>query len=283
MGSATCRRCQHGGETRKHIFRECPSAKETRESLGVFSPNTEASTDFNEWFKKLFQSYSLAKCRLIACTMWALWTSRNRFIHEGVSTSGSQIADYVKNSLKELDGVKTDLPARPILTDRWVAPTGPRLKINFGATFNKQRNGSCSGMVVRNEKGDVICFKIVFHSSLPSVFTAEALAGFWAIHLGLFLQLREVEIEGDSRSVICKLQEKKDDRLEIVGIIKDSKKLSYGFVFCIFHFTHRESNQVAHFITIEGLKKRENSYLANMVFSGAEDAMLADRRGLECR
>ncbi|XP_052877972.1 uncharacterized protein LOC128284200 [Gossypium arboreum] len=137
---------------------------------------------------------------------------------------------YVKNSLKELDGVKTNLPARQI-TNRWVAPTGSRVKINFDAAFNKQRNKSCSGMVVGNEKRDVICFKTVFHSSVPSLFAAEALAGFQAIHLGLFLQLREVEIEGDSRSVICKLQEQKDDRFEIAAIIKDSKQLSYGFVF----------------------------------------------------
>ncbi|PPS12972.1 hypothetical protein GOBAR_AA07678 [Gossypium barbadense] len=182
MGSTTCRRCQHEGETPEHLFRECPTAKETWESLGVFWPNTEAS--------------------------------------------------YVKNSLKELDGVKTNLPARQI-TNRWVAPTGSRVKINFDAAFNKQRNKSCSGMVVGNEKRDVICFTTVFHSSVPSLFAAEALAGFQAIHLGLFLH-------------------------------------------------HRESNQVAHFIATEGLKNRENSYLVSMVFSGAEDAVLADRKGLEC-
>ncbi|KAG8498570.1 hypothetical protein CXB51_004864 [Gossypium anomalum] len=189
--------------------------------------------------------------RLIACTLWALWTSRNRFIHEGGFTSGSQIADYVRNFLKELDGLNMDLHARQIFTGRWVAPIGSRIKINFDTAFNKQRKESCSGMV--------------------------------ALHLGLFFQLREVKIEGDSYSVIYKLQEQNEDRSEIAAIIKDSKQLSLGFDSCDFSFIHRESNQVAHFIAIEGLKKRKNSYLVSMAFSGEEDAVPANRRGLKSR
>lgn len=75
--------------------------------------------------------------------------------------------------------------------------------------------------------------------------------------------------------VICKLQEQNDDRPKIAAIIKDSKQLSYSFVHVSCDF-----NQVAHFITTEGLKKRENSYLVSRVFSNAEDVVLADRRGL---
>ncbi|KAG8486187.1 hypothetical protein CXB51_019581 [Gossypium anomalum] len=103
------------------------------------------------------------------------------------------------------------------------------------------------------------------------------MACFQALNLGLYIELRKVEIEGDSRSVICKLQEEKEDISEIEAFIKDSKHLSLGFESCIFRFIHRESNKVAHLIAIEGLKKRETTYLANMVTSGAEEALVADR------
>ncbi|KAG8485777.1 hypothetical protein CXB51_019141 [Gossypium anomalum] len=160
-------------------------------------------------------SYSkgdMGEVRMIACVLWAIWTSRNRFIHEGEIKSGSQIADFVSNYLKELDGLHTNLPARRFHMGRWVALNGLRLKINFDAAFNKRRNESCSGLVVLN--------------------------------LGLYVELREVEIEGDSRSVIQKLQEEKEDRSKIEVSIKDSKQLSLGFEFCVFQFIHRKSNKI---------------------------------------
>ncbi|PPR82895.1 hypothetical protein GOBAR_AA37822 [Gossypium barbadense] len=126
--------------------------------------------------------------------------------------------NFVSNYLKELDGLNTNLPARRFHTSRWVAPNGLRIKINFDAAFNKQRNKSCSRLVVRNERAE-------------------------ELNLGLFLGLREVEIEIDSRL-----------------------------------FIHRESNKVAHLIAKEGLQKREATYLLNMVTFGTEEAVVTDRR-----
>ncbi|KAG8488152.1 hypothetical protein CXB51_018799 [Gossypium anomalum] len=125
---------------------------------------------------------------------------------------GSQITDFVSNYLKELDGLNTNLLERRFRTSRWVAPNGLRVKINFDAAFNKQRNKSYSRLVVQNERAEVICSITVMHVNIPSTFAAKAMAYFQALNLGLFLGLREVEIEGDSRSVIRKLQEEKEDR-----------------------------------------------------------------------
>ncbi|KHG03044.1 hypothetical protein F383_26668 [Gossypium arboreum] len=83
MGLATCRRCHTGAETREHLFRDCPVAKEM----------------------------------MITCALWAIWANRNRFLHEGESRSGSQVADFVLNYLKELDDLNHFFPIfeEPIL------------------------------------------------------------------------------------------------------------------------------------------------------------------------
>ncbi|MBA0582241.1 hypothetical protein Gorai_024392 [Gossypium raimondii] len=99
-----------------------------------------------------------------------------------------------------------------------------------------------------------------------------------AINLGLNLRLKAIKIEGDSRSVIRKLQAKEEDRSEIEVYIKDSKQLNLGFGYCVFRFTHKESNKVAHILATEGIKKRETTYQMNMVPSVAEEAVDADRR-----
>lgn len=103
-------------------------------------------------------------------------------------------------------------------------------------------------------------------------------AGLQALQLEFHLGLREVEIEGDSRPVIRKLQEKLEDRSEIVMFINDSKNLRLGFQVCVFFFTNRESNKVAYVIASKGLRKRETTYLENQVLSGTIDVMAEDRR-----
>lgn len=74
---------------------------------------------------------------------------------------------------------------------RWVAPTELWLKINFDA----------------------------------KAFSAEAMACLQAISLRLHLGLKKVEIEGDSQTVIQKLQERSEDRSEI-RVFKKRLKVS---------------------------------------------------------
>ncbi|MBA0794367.1 hypothetical protein Gohar_018701 [Gossypium harknessii] len=77
------------------------------------------------------------------------------------------------------------------------------------------------------------------------IWRAEGMACLQVINLGLNLRLKAIKIEGDSRSVIRKLQAKEEDRYEIEVYIKDSKQLNLGFGYCVFRFTHKESNKEA--------------------------------------
>ncbi|PPS18532.1 hypothetical protein GOBAR_AA02060 [Gossypium barbadense] len=176
-----------------------------------------------------------------------IWTSRNRFIHEGEEQTGSQMADFITNYIKELDGLSMCLPMNRLHSSRWVELTDPWVRINFDAAFNKEKNDSSSGLLIRNARAEVICSNSVFHENIPSAFVAKAMACLQVVHLELFLGLREVEIEGDSRSVIQKL----------------------------------EANKVAHFIAKDGLQKRESTYLLGMVTSGVVEAMVVDRRWID--
>lgn len=140
-----------------------------------------------------------------------------------------------------------ECPVEHLCVGGWVAPIGMRLKINFDA----------------------------------SAFAAEAVACLQALQLGLYLGLRKVEIEGDSRTVIRKLQVEYEDRSEIAVFINDSKKLSLGFQTCVFLFTNRDVNKVAHLIASEGIRMRESTYLVNQVFSVTAEMVAEDQRKTE--
>ncbi|KAA3463501.1 reverse transcriptase [Gossypium australe] len=259
MGHVNCRRCQTEPDTREHLFRNCPVAKETWEKLGMRWSVSEKTTEFTAWVIDVFENNSLLVCRTFVCALWGIWTSRNKFIHEGENQSGGQIADFTTNYLKEIDGSKQLLPVRSTHATRWKAPRETCMRINFDAAFNKQNREACSRLVVRNGRAEVICSKAIVNKNIPSTFAAEALACYQAIDLGVQLGLREVEIEGDSRTVIQKIQEKTEDRSKISA----------------------EANMVAHLIATEGIKKGENTYLLQGVPPIAVKAMAVDRAGME--
>ncbi|KAA3482737.1 reverse transcriptase [Gossypium australe] len=212
---------------------------------------------------------------------FGIWTFRNKLIHENEIKTGTQIAEFVSNYLRELDRTKQILPDRSAYTNRWEAPAGMCWRINFDAAFNRQRNESCSGLVIRNGRAEVLCSKTIINKNIPTAFAAEALGCYQAIDLGLQLGLRDVEIEGDARTVIKKLQGKEEDRSKIAAYIKDSKEMALQFRFCVFLFLNREANEVAHEIASEGLKKKENTYLSKRVPTDVEPAVMADRRRTE--
>lgn len=80
------------------------------------------------------------------------------------------------------------------------------VKINVDATHRKHDNRSCLGIVIRDLSGSVVGSRIVQNNNVPFLFAAEALAYAQGMQLRLDLSLKNVEIEGDSLTVIKKLQ-----------------------------------------------------------------------------
>ncbi|KAG8488925.1 hypothetical protein CXB51_016879 [Gossypium anomalum] len=77
------------------------------------------------------------------------------------------------------------------------------------------------------------------------------------MQLGLDLGLQNVEIEGDSLTVIKKLQKKTDDKSEIHALVRDRLCLQGGFRICQFKYGFRDINKVAHMLAKKGFKKGE--------------------------
>ncbi|KAL1177432.1 hypothetical protein V6Z11_A03G030400 [Gossypium hirsutum] len=99
-----------------------------------------------------------------------------KFIHDGEIKTGSQVADFVRNYIKELEGLRTCLLINRFSLSRWMAPLDQWLKINFDAAFKKELKVSCLGLVVRNARSEVISSKMVFHENISSAFAAKAMA-----------------------------------------------------------------------------------------------------------
>ncbi|KAK5844651.1 hypothetical protein PVK06_000791 [Gossypium arboreum] len=117
-------------------------------------------------------------------------------------------------------------------------------------------------IIVSNSNGEVIGSRFKVHTNICSSFAAEAIACLQAIQVGHELGLKQVIIEGDSLTVIKKVQNPKRDRSEIGPFIFDIKNQKAGFHKCQFQHINRSANITAHNLASEGLKMGKNTYLA---------------------
>ncbi|MBA0826479.1 hypothetical protein Goarm_011325 [Gossypium armourianum] len=70
----------------------------------------------------------------------------------------------------------------------------------------------------------------------------------------------KVEVEGDSRTAIEKINQKENSRTDLDSAIVDIKDIGRTFHQIRFKHARREANRVAHFIAREGHSKSENTF-----------------------
>ncbi|MFQ6622026.1 hypothetical protein Gotur_002565 [Gossypium turneri] len=101
--------------------------------------------------KQFFENSSMYLCRLFCCGLWAIWTARNKLLHEGQILSAKETIYFIKKYLSEIMGDKSKIAERIIPAGVWKATQNPFVKINFDVGFCKQDNRSCSGIIIRND------------------------------------------------------------------------------------------------------------------------------------
>ncbi|KAK8484751.1 hypothetical protein V6N13_024652 [Hibiscus sabdariffa] len=87
-----------------------------------------------------------------------------------------------------------------------------------------------------------------FSSYVASAFMAEAYATLHAVDLVVDLGFDSAMIKGDSLTVIKKLQASSSDLSELSALIFEVQEKAKTLRKCVFNFTPRASNQLAHII-----------------------------------
>lgn len=93
------------------------------------------------------------------------------------------------------------------------------------------------------------CF---WNNHVPSVDAAEAVAAVQALRFAKDMGFRQIELEGDSSTIISKLKTTSIDRSEIGPHIWEARILLTMFEKVKYQHIKREGNRVAHLIAKEG-------------------------------
>ncbi|GMJ04392.1 hypothetical protein HRI_004108400 [Hibiscus trionum] len=173
------------------------------------------------------------------------------------------------------------ISSNPNVRVRWSAPTDPFVKVNFDASFKVNTRSSTIGVVIRDMEGYILRASSTVSYRVSSSFAAEAQATIKGLLLASDLGFSRIEVEGDSRSVITKLQSKSQDTSDIGALISEAKGLSRNFRVCNFLFRHRAGNSVAHALADYRLSLDLDRIWVEDVPSRIELLAAEDRRWLD--
>ncbi|KAA3465061.1 Zinc finger, CCHC-type [Gossypium australe] len=139
VADPSCSRCGERAETIDHLFRECPVTVEI-------------------------------------CALWAIWGDRNSRVHNKKVSTGTEIRNFIKTYLAEIDGLEGKKSGKIEQLQNWNHPPQESVKINFDGAFDGRNNISASAIVVRDNEGSILFSWSKIHKGVQSVFAAETLA-----------------------------------------------------------------------------------------------------------
>ncbi|KAL4360702.1 hypothetical protein GQ457_04G022450 [Hibiscus cannabinus] len=260
-----CFRCNRGVENSEHVFQECSYAASIWHHLNIFWPNHTSQLCFKELLAWFFENNTNQKRIEIVVTLWALWYSRNKLCHEGVTQSKEDFLTFVRSFCLEIHNLRRLNNSLSLGSSAsWITAPTMMAKINFDDSYCQSHNTSISGIVVRDESGYLLG---ACHQSVSRVHLAFAAKAFAAVHGLSFvvdLGLQLVVLEGDARAVIT----------------NQSSSRSFWLLSFSPHST-RSANQVAHSLAREGLISTHDRFWIQDVLPLVMVLVAADWRSLD--
>ncbi|MBA0585732.1 hypothetical protein Gorai_016499, partial [Gossypium raimondii] len=166
--TAICPRRGDGVESLAHVFWGCRVASEVWGLVGLSVVLSNVDQGWFEWLTWVFNISSTSQCRIFCCTLWDLWTTRNKRIHEHIIQSGKEISNFIHRYICEIDGIEENVHTRVVDIARREPPSGDWVKINFDAAFDKNLFRLGSRFVAKNARRRVVASGSTIHEMLTS-------------------------------------------------------------------------------------------------------------------
>jgi hypothetical protein len=172
---------------------------------------------------------------------------------ESTTGTSNQLMMHAQQFLSEflaaqvIHSSTTGPPAPPIKVV-WKPPQPGRYKANFDGAFFEESHEAGVGVVIRNHKGEVmasLCQRIPFPHSVEAL---EAYAARSAVQLSKDLGLKEVDIEGDSLTIVNDLCNPEPCYSLYGHLINDTQLLAQDGLSVLFTHVKRDGNILAHSI-----------------------------------
>ncbi|MBA0573546.1 hypothetical protein Golob_000816, partial [Gossypium lobatum] len=181
--------------------RDCKLTKQVLQELEVTLSNRNTENDWNKCLVMELGNKSSQLCVTTAVAFWAIWFSRNKFIHEGILNKAQEIASFVRNytiEISQTEGITEFLQRNK--NDIWRPPEG----FVMGACEHQWQNVQDST-------------------------TIEAWACLQVVTFAEELGFQDICVEGDTLKVVKKLNDEHNDRI-LEGLLIERRASKFCFL-----------------------------------------------------
>ncbi|CAN1143366.1 Putative ribonuclease H protein At1g65750 [Linum perenne] len=245
-----CGICEADLENSWHLFLSCPFAQLCWNEAGLQSFVNSAmdnSDSMREWLFRIVASDDSERIARIIAILGALWRERNNRVwnndrHEPLAVIRDGL-EGLKNwsAARHSSGpVAAVSPACRL----WHPPPPGQVKCNIDAAVFSEDGRYSMGAIIRNDRGELLHYRMDASDGCPSPTECEALAlantATWLISLGY----TSVILELDSLAVVNVVCSEEDDNTELGDIVAAARRLippSWSI-----QFVRRHGNSAAH-------------------------------------
>uniref|UniRef100_A0A803Q8L6 RNase H type-1 domain-containing protein n=1 Tax=Cannabis sativa TaxID=3483 RepID=A0A803Q8L6_CANSA len=190
--------CTNAWESIGHALFSCKHAKSGWENTGFSFDFRQAQQMSNgDYLFHLSTLHSQLDFELIICTMWAIWSSRNKNLHGSASSDGTTTAATTTAA----PTATSSSNSHNVTAVRLQPPTGMGLKINIDAVVNSAAKKLGVGAIGRDHGGHVVA---ALSKSVQGCFRSDEMEGkalFHSLNWVLQHQISITNIETDALRV----------------------------------------------------------------------------------
>jgi hypothetical protein len=228
----SCGNCNDMNETVIHALWQCNILEEIWNSVPWGRRMIHNHyLNFMELFHHCHSDLSPSELQLFAFTTWSIWYRRNCQRLNQQSAPLNQLMPRAQQLLSEFQAAQespssTSRQSDPPTKVSWKPPQPRRYKVNYDGAFFEDSNEAGIGVIIRNHTGEVmasLCQRIPFPHSVEAM---EAYAARSAIELSSDLGFKEVDIEGDSQTIVNALCNPKPCNTLYGHLVNDTKLIA---------------------------------------------------------
>ncbi|KAM6558713.1 hypothetical protein CsatA_027952 [Cannabis sativa] len=264
LDSTACSMCSSAWESIGHALFNCSHARAVWKHSAFKMDLTKAQQMYNgDYIFYLSTLHSQKEFELIICILWAIWSSRNRYLHGGKKPDGKQTLafamDYVEkfrvsstpkhsnhSSPGNANTVSLNNSSHNNAEVLWQPPTPNGFKLNVDAAVNSVTKVLGVGALVRDHDGQVIA---ALSKPTQGCFRSdemEAKALFHSLNWALQQQLHITHIGTDALRVFHALTTTSIDLSSFSDLILDVRCLLSFFPEARVSHVKRNANHAAH-------------------------------------
>ncbi|KAL4318911.1 hypothetical protein GQ457_18G000580 [Hibiscus cannabinus] len=185
---------------------------------------------------------------LFITLLWNLWNRRNKWIHDGQLIPHIIVVDYAQLLSSDFMNAQEMVSnsADSNTHEHWTKPTQDCIKINVDEAFNPVSRKAAVGVIARNSHDMMIDGSAFQLRGLHTAESAEACAFKEGVRMAIENDWTQVVFEGDSATVVSKLDRKELDRSHTAAHLRSTILKLVDHPGFSFSFVRRALNRAAH-------------------------------------